>query len=352
VEGERKKREMGSCVTTERGQVQESVRSSQVEEWMNREEQKKMASHPILLLGIENAGKSTFLTQFKHFAQMDIFRQHSKEEWIKRIRLNVIQTLTEIVDRCGDEKEKEIGLAKQWMKEEKYEQVWQLPTIQNYYSHHRTSSCYVWTNEDAIPLLKRIAILFHPDYQPILEDILCLRQPSRGIEQSVIPLPNKPQTPLVFIDVAGQRNKRSKWFHILSSEIQMCVYIVSLSDFDRLDDTYETKLNESLCVFRQICAERWMDQKTTILLFNKMDLFQEKLRKNTFATFFPDYKGVTDNVEQTTKYLETLFLSCCPVQMTVYTYWTCAIDTTSTHLVCSALAYTAFSHSLRSVKLL
>jgi GTPase SAR1 family protein len=364
-----------SSVQLLKKEEKETIHSNDVQAWLEKEQEKKSKCKRVLLLGIENAGKSTFLKQFKHFSHVDIMKEYSKSEWIEKIQNNIIQTLTEILNHLErnvlletKEEQKELALAKILLQQKKYEEVWQVAIVQGYYQFHRSQFPDTWSNEDCLPLLNRIAILFHPYYEPLFEDVLSLRQPSRGVEMCEIPIPNKKNSPLLFIDVAGQRTKRSKWFHYITSDIDLFIYIVSLSDFNRYDLVYNTKLEESLSTFCQLYIEKWFFNKTVIILFNKLDLFQYKIEtlKVSFKQYFPSYTAGDHDVSSMTQFIQDVFLSHCNSSSSsnsnkstnsehnhrIYSFFTSAIDSTSIRVICSIVTDIVLGQQMSDLHLL
>eukprot|EP01102_Stenamoeba_stenopodia_P010672 TRINITY_DN3241_c0_g1_i1.p1 TRINITY_DN3241_c0_g1~~TRINITY_DN3241_c0_g1_i1.p1 ORF type:complete len:330 (+),score=68.67 TRINITY_DN3241_c0_g1_i1:206-1195(+) len=97
------------------------------------------------------------------------------------------------------------------------------------------------------------------------------------------------------LDVGGIRSERRCWYHC-SEKLKLVIYCVDLSEYDRVlcEDNYTNRLKESLLIFGGVCNCRWLQKTTIVLLFNKTDLFQQKLLKTDLRMCFPDYEGGKD----------------------------------------------------------
>ncbi|OWA55544.1 Guanine nucleotide-binding protein G(q) subunit alpha [Hypsibius exemplaris] len=98
-------------------------------------------------------------------------------------------------------------------------------------------------------------------------------------------------------DSSGQRSERRKWIHCFE-KVNAMIFVASLSDFDQelLDKTannYEdrtvNRMEESLALFNVVIQDRFLQNASIILLLNKTDIFQEKLQERHLADYFPDY---------------------------------------------------------------
>ena len=62
------------------------------------------------------------------------------------------------------------------------------------------------------------------------------------------------------------------------------------------EDFTQSRIRETLSLFRELLELPSCDSKTIIVLLNKLDLFKEKIessRKEYFQKFFTEYKGTT-----------------------------------------------------------
>ena len=83
-------------------------------------------------------------------------------------------------------------------------------------------------------------------------------------------------------DVSGQKHtERKKWIHCFSDKIFAVVFVASLSDYDQmmLDDPTQNRMVEAIELFDEICNLACFEKIGMILLLNKADLFEKKIKK-------------------------------------------------------------------------
>lgn len=59
---------------------------------------------------------------------------------------------------------------------------------------------------------------------------------------------------------------------------------------------------ESFVLFDSIVNSRWFLRTSVILFLNKVDLFQQKIRRSPLSNYFPDYAG-GDDAQRAAKYI-------------------------------------------------
>jgi len=113
-------------------------------------------------------------------------------------------------------------------------------------------------------------------------------------------------------------------------------------------------LRESLGLFDLLCNSEWFQETPIFIFFNKMDHFQEKIRRTPLETFFPEFteyklkhdiltvrienefknfNGRKSNVETVTacKFIMEKFLSCDRRgSKLLWPFLTCATDSKTT----------------------
>jgi guanine nucleotide-binding protein subunit alpha len=94
------------------------------------------------------------------------------------------------------------------------------------------------------------------------------------------------------IDVGGQRSERKKWMHHFE-DVDLVLFLVALSEYDQAlyEDGSVNRLQEALDLFHSICQSQWFTRTAVQLVFNKTDLFREKLKHSPLETYFPDFLG-------------------------------------------------------------
>ena len=144
-------------------------------------------------------------------------------------------------------------------------------------------------NDSASYYFENVKRLAEDNYIPNDQDILRSRAKTTGIVEVSFKVEN-----LLFrmIDVGGQRSERKKWLHCFQ-DVTSAVFCVSLSEYDLklYEDDVTNRMHESLRLFREICNNKWFRETAMILFLNKVDLFEEKIKKVDLNVCFPKYTG-------------------------------------------------------------
>lgn len=103
--------------------------------------------------------------------------------------------------------------------------------------------------------------------------------------------PSQPQPPILIII-----QERKKWIHCFDG-VTVVIFVCSMSEFDQkcYEDDTTNRLLESIQLFEETCNNKWFVNTPFILFMNKMDLFKEKIeRESDLSSVFEDYKDGKD----------------------------------------------------------
>lgn len=119
--------------------------------------------------------------------------------------------------------------------------------------------------------------------------------------------------------------------------------MVDLSAYDMKleEDPEKNRMQDALDLFGFIANHPLLNDLRIILLLNKKDLFEKKVKKRTIGRYFPDYRGTARNfrfsglmignphsASQSISFFERKFRSLCTARKgPVYSRVSCAIDT-------------------------
>ncbi|KAK5043511.1 hypothetical protein LTR84_011925 [Exophiala bonariae] len=94
------------------------------------------------------------------------------------------------------------------------------------------------------------------------------------------------------VDIGGQRSERKKWVHCFE-DVKLVLFLVAISEYDQClyEDPTVNRMQEALDLFKDTCESRWLKQAAIQLVFNKTDIFREKLFSSPLQNYFPDYEG-------------------------------------------------------------
>jgi GTPase SAR1 family protein len=152
----------------------------------------------------------------------------------------------------------------------------------------------------------RIDEIRKSDYIPTKEDMVKSRTKTTGIVECDFLLGDKK---VRLVDVGGQRNERKKWVHCFTN-VSMLVYVVAISEFDQLcyEDDRTNRSMESLALFKDTVNNPFFKEIPVVLLFNKNDIFEEKLKNKSIDGTFPEYNGGKE-MEAAAEYIKARFLA-------------------------------------------
>lgn len=140
------------------------------------------------------------------------------------------------------------------------------------------------------------------------------------------------------LDAGGQRSERKKWIHFFEG-VTAILFVVALSEYDQFlfEDEKVNRMHEAIILFESLTNSKWFINTPFIIFLNKMDLFEEKLKKSPLNHYFPDYQGDIRNTDEATQYFTNLFLLLNRTRKPVYIHKTCATDTRSMEFVLKAV---------------
>jgi len=171
-------------------------------------------------------------------------------------------------------------------------------------------AAYKRGNEVALPdslhhFLDDLPRLWKPKYVPNNGDIVHCRAQTRGVTETWF---ETCDLILRFIDVGGQKGERRKWVHFFQN-VSSILFSVSLSGYDRrlIEDPNTNQMEDAMQMWDGICNSQWFTETALILLFNKTDLFQQKITYSPIRTFFPDYEGPEGDFAAGTEYFRRTF---------------------------------------------
>lgn len=116
--------------------------------------------------------------------------------------------------------------------------------------------------------------------------------------------------PIKVVDVGGQRNERRKWMHCYDDS-NCVLFMVSLIEYDLkcYEDLQTMRFDESLHLFEEICSNKLFFDTPILLLFNKMDIFQNKIKTVPLKKYDSQYEGLVEDVDASLEFIKKKFLS-------------------------------------------
>jgi len=127
--------------------------------------------------------------------------------------------------------------------------------------------------------------------------------------------------------------ERRNWVHAFV-DVTAVIFIASLNDYDLTmeEDKNTNRMHESLLLFRQICDLEYLKKVPLIILFNKDDLFREKIKHTDLRVAFSDYHG-GDDYEVARDFITNKFKSLNTRHHQIYSHVTTATNTDNIKMV-------------------
>lgn len=161
--------------------------------------------------------------------------------------------------------------------------------------------------------------------------------------------------PVQCVDVGGQVQHEYDWVQH-GDNVTAVLYVMCPSDFDTYTEDGENKLRQSFTLLRKVASAEIFLTAQIIILFNKSDLLEEKLKYAKFSDFSRSYKG-KNNSKDITAFLER---KCRHIVDSarqdsnkdvnqVYTVKTCAIETTLMSAVLKRVLFGLFESTFRQI---
>jgi guanine nucleotide-binding protein G(i) subunit alpha len=198
-----------------------------------------------------------------------------------------------------------------------------------------SSTEYFYNNFDRI---------FVKDYVPNEQDILQVRIKTTGIVESIFHVNNL--TYKVF-DFGGQRSERKKWLQYFDT-VDALVFVAACSEYDQYlceDDTVN-RLDESITLFSTMCNSKFFANTAKILLLNKVDIFEKKLKTSPIERLFPGYKG-GDDLDSAKDFIRDKFLAVHKdASNKIYLHFTCGTDRNNMQFIINSISDTLLKRNI------
>eukprot|EP01084_Bolivina_argentea_P269610 458256_1 len=142
---------------------------------------------------------------------------------------------------------------------------------------------------------EKVMDLAADDYCPSLQDYITIRMRSTGFYTEVVSTDEFDSGTIwyfKFMDVGGARAERIKWWGSLYAEtVDLIIYVVALNDYNKkcFEDSSMNRLHESLMLFERFCVDNKWGKRKYIVLFNKYDLFKQKIDQIPITECFDDF---------------------------------------------------------------
>ena len=131
----------------------------------------------------------------------------------------------------------------------------------------------------------------HGEWQATFDDFVRVRDQTTGIVVKHFRAQTEfGEYKFEVTDVGGQRAERRKWMRLFDN-ISVVVYIMSLSAYDQhlYEDNTKNCWDETLELFSKTSHESVFDSTDWVIFFNKVDLFEKKIKEIPFTVYQPNF---------------------------------------------------------------
>lgn len=194
------------------------------------------------------------------------------------------------IKQTNKKKEKQIDWTKLEPLASALTKLWNAEFIQRIYGDRLFKKYYIPSTRDYF--MDKVGFIMSKDYVVDKDEYLHHRCRTTGIVNYEIDIKKNKYT-LIFYDVGGERNERTKWIHVFDN-VHTIFYVCDLSQFctRMFEDESRLALLENLELFQQLVENKYLKDAKMIVLLNKVDIFKDYLTNQSLQFCFgDDYKG-------------------------------------------------------------
>ncbi|XP_007499075.1 guanine nucleotide-binding protein subunit alpha-14 isoform X3 [Monodelphis domestica] len=300
---------MASCCCLSAEEKESQRISAEIERQLRRDKKDARRELKLLLLGTGESGKSTFIKQMR-IIHGSGYSDEDRKGFTKLVYQNIFTAMQAMIrametlhiqyiseqNKENAQMIREVEVDKVSMlprkQVEAIKKLWEDPGIQECYDRRREYQL----SDSAKYYLSDIDRIAMPSFVPTQQDVLRVRVPTTGIIEYPFDLEN-----IIFrmVDVGGQRSERRKWIHCFES-VTSIIFLVALSEYDQVlaECDNENRMEESKALFKTIITYPWFLNSSVILFLNKKDLLEEKIMYSHLISYFPEYTGDENEVQE------------------------------------------------------
>jgi len=163
--------------------------------------------------------------------------------------------------------------------------MWADKSIQETFYHNNQ-----FTLDDSTKyFLDKVDTLRAEDYIPSDEDYLRARTKTAAIVEKLFTYKSNN---IRVVDVGGQRSERRKWIYCFP-DMKALVFCFALSEYDQnlRENAQTTRLYETFKVFADVINNKYFNTKPIVVILNKMDIFEEKMKIRHISKYHPEFQS-------------------------------------------------------------
>jgi len=301
----------------------EDTKNNEIERGLAEEHSTLDKKFKILLLGVGESGKSTFMRQLLKIYK-DKYDQIELERYAEAICYNTIQCMQALLNaiekfdlKVTDDRAKDcmskIGSLKGSDSIYRFPPdvaddiayLWKHPVIQQVYEQRSK----FWILENAKYYFDNITRFGTNDFIPTEDDCIMARVRTTGILTSEF---DESGIHYQFVDVGGQRNERKKWIHCFD-DVKALIFVCNCAGYNQrmFEDANKIIMAEAIETFQKVMGYDCFKSVPIFVFLNKRDLFETSIKESDLTILFPEYTG-GQNAENALKFIEDKFRGCFP----------------------------------------
>ncbi|KAI0360519.1 G-alpha-domain-containing protein [Trametes cingulata] len=196
-------------------------------------------------------------------------------------------------------------------------------------------------------------------YEPTFDDILRARLQTIGVEEHHLIMETGAENGQnwIFYDVGGAKGQRASWVPFFD-DVNAIIFLCSTAGFNEvlLEDRSVNRLLDSFNTWKTICASKLLAAVQFILLLNKTDLLDARLKMGVhFSDYVKSFKG-ENTTEQVIDYLKRKFAAIhhhhSPQPRKLHVHTTCAININTTSAVLMHIRDTILINHLAAMQII
>lgn len=274
------------------------------------------------MLGSGGSGKTTLLNQCSIlFGDDNFHREDCHVKWNRRYQIHM--ALLELLSACNGNVEPRNQAVATILKKENVSSLGRDFDYENW----RRDAAKLWKDkyiqeawinkryETEIPdgieyFLNTIDTPMDDSWAPTDQDRLLFVLKTLGHQNKVFKI--RDDLEIQLWDTGGQLSERTQWLKLYNEHFDYILFVVNIADYDKKmgENGEGNRLVDSLELFNQVLSTHALQNVPTVLIFNKINLFNEKLKKlGNFKNYFPDYKGESNDVESVKSFIKEMYMN-------------------------------------------
>ncbi|KAJ5775827.1 guanine nucleotide-binding protein alpha-2 subunit [Penicillium nucicola] len=181
-----------------------------------------------------------------------------------------------------------------------------------------------------------------------LQDILRIHGQSGGATEILFTQANLNWR---IVDLGGQSLERRKWMPCFG-DVDYLIFVVPLSSYDQsLDDGHctQNEMRDAMKLFDSFANGDYFKSKPILLVLDKLDIFEEKLRHSPIYGHFPEFNDSDTTLWGAVEYFGGLFKQINKTQgRDIYVHYTNTTDTASLKSMMALMYQMVWAQKLRS----